>query len=73
VRPYLEKKKKGLVECLQVQALSSNPSTAKKKKNPYLCSPHTGVGSSVHYKQIKLFILQREGVISFAWIFTNAE
>jgi hypothetical protein len=33
VRPYLEKTyhKKGLVEWLQVQALSSNPSTAKKK------------------------------------------
>jgi hypothetical protein len=33
-RPYLEKKKKnqkkGLVEWLKVQALSSNPSTAKK-------------------------------------------
>jgi hypothetical protein len=35
VRPYLEKKKnhkKGLVKWLKVQALSSSPSTAKKKK-----------------------------------------
>jgi hypothetical protein len=33
-RPYLEKThhKKGLVEWLKVKALSSNPSTAKKKK-----------------------------------------
>jgi hypothetical protein len=32
-RPYLKKKnhKKGLVEWLKVQALSSNPSTEKKK------------------------------------------
>jgi hypothetical protein len=34
VKPYLEKThhKKSLVEWLKVQALSSNPSTAKKKK-----------------------------------------
>jgi hypothetical protein len=34
VRPYLQKPyhKKGLVEWLKVKALSSNPSTMKKKK-----------------------------------------
>jgi ribosomal protein S21 len=35
MRPYLKKThhKKGLVEWLKVQTLSSSPSTAKKKKN----------------------------------------
>jgi hypothetical protein len=34
LRPYLEKSlhKEGLVEWLKVKALSSNPSTAKKKR-----------------------------------------
>jgi hypothetical protein len=34
VRPYLEKShhKKGLAEWVKVKALSSNPSTSKKKK-----------------------------------------
>jgi hypothetical protein len=34
LKPYLEKipHKKGLVEWLKVQALSSSPSTAKRKK-----------------------------------------
>jgi hypothetical protein len=36
--PYLEKThhKKGLVEWLMVQALSSSPSTAKKKKRMHI-------------------------------------
>jgi hypothetical protein len=35
MRPYLKKThyKKGLVEWFKVKALSSNPSTAKKKKS----------------------------------------
>jgi hypothetical protein len=40
MRPSLEKpitKKKGLVEWLKVQALSSNPSTASQK-NPFFSS-----------------------------------
>jgi hypothetical protein len=38
VRPYLEKPftKTGLVEWLKVKALSSSPSTTKKKKIPIL-------------------------------------
>jgi hypothetical protein len=38
VRPYLKKThhRKGLVEWLKVKALSSNPSTAKKKKKRYV-------------------------------------
>jgi hypothetical protein len=43
VRPYLEKPftKTGLVEWLKVKALSSSPSTTKKKKNPnFIKDPH---------------------------------
>jgi hypothetical protein len=39
VRPYVENKKKGLVEWLKVKPLSSNPSTATTKNTKQKTKP----------------------------------
>jgi hypothetical protein len=47
-KPYLKKKnhQKGLGEWLKVQALSSNPSTAKEKSNKYIKTKRLKLGGS---------------------------
>jgi hypothetical protein len=54
VRPYLEKRftKIGLVEWLKVKALSSSPSTAKKKERKLVPSVSGGDGPSCGGRQV---------------------